>query len=429
MPKQNRREFLIQSTATFSTLSVLPSIAFGKDTDAEVDKPFRPWTEGTLDLHFFYTGAGENMFYVFPDGTTMLLDASDRPSDQKDQMPYLPDETHLPSEWFARYIRRVSPSPEKIDYMMLSHFHDDHAGGEKLHAGKTVGRGDDYCLSGLANLGEIFAFDKVFDRKYPDYAFAETEPKSDGFAEFHKFTEWKLKNGEIKMEPFDVGRLDQITLKKNREKYPDFHIRNLCANAIVWNRQTGELIDFYGLNPKNHRLENLMSLGILVAFGPFRYYTGGDVAGAAVDENGRDLQIEGAVGKASGPVDVCKTNHHSYKDGMRPEFVREVKARVYVTNVWDCGHLQDETMSAMCDTALYEGDRLVCPTWAPPKRMEEFRDKPWQKYLKPAYGHVVVRVTDGGKKYTVYHLTADNESMTVKAVFGPFDSTEKPFPA
>lgn len=60
--------------------------------------------------------------------------------------------------------------------------------------------------------------------------------------------------------------------------------------------------------------------------------------------------------------------------------------RVYVTNVWDYWHLQDNTQSAMCDESLYPGERLVCPTQVAPKRMEEYKDKPWQKYLKPASG-------------------------------------------
>jgi hypothetical protein len=48
--------------------------------------------------------------------------------------------------------------------------------------------------------------------------------------------------------------------------------------------------------------------------------------------------------------------------------------------------------------------------------------KPWLKKLVERTGSVVVKVYDGGKKYKVYYLTAEDESMTVTAVYGPFDS-------
>ena len=35
-----------------------------------------PWKEGYLDIHAVNTGRGESMFYVFPDGTTMLVDCA-----------------------------------------------------------------------------------------------------------------------------------------------------------------------------------------------------------------------------------------------------------------------------------------------------------------------------------------------------------------
>ncbi len=36
-------------------------------------------------------------------------------------------------------------------------------------------------------------------------------------------------------------------------------------------------------------------------------------------------------------------------------------------------------------------------------------------------GHVVVKAYDGGTKFKVYYLAANDESMTVKAVYGPWN--------
>ena len=38
-----------------------------------------PWKPGELELHFIYTGCGENCFYRLPDGTAPRLDNRDAP--------------------------------------------------------------------------------------------------------------------------------------------------------------------------------------------------------------------------------------------------------------------------------------------------------------------------------------------------------------
>ena len=53
---------------------------------------------------------------------------------------------------------------------------------------------------------------------------------------------------------------------------------------------------------------------------------------------------------------------------------------------------------------------------------EMLKDKPWRKELVERGGHVVVKAYDGGAKYKIYFLSADDESMTVNLVFGPFDA-------
>ena len=42
------------------------------------------WQEGWLDIHAINTGRGESFWFILPDGTTMLLDASGS----------MPEETH-----------------------------------------------------------------------------------------------------------------------------------------------------------------------------------------------------------------------------------------------------------------------------------------------------------------------------------------------
>src|SRR5215212_5421467 len=76
-----------------------------------------PWTEGTLDLHQICTGRGNAALFVFPDGTTMLLDAGAAGDGVKiaDTDPR-PNATRTTGGWIIRYVERMlSPRPARLD--------------------------------------------------------------------------------------------------------------------------------------------------------------------------------------------------------------------------------------------------------------------------------------------------------------------------
>lgn len=402
----------------------------------EVGKPYPGWKEGDLDLHFIYTGVGESCFHILPDGTSILIDAGDRDTDKYPKNAILlPDNSRHSGEWVARYIQRVNPNGNQVDYMMASHFHDDHCGGELFYSEKTTGRTDDYYLSGLTQTAEFIHFDKSFDRGYPN--FDKPIPiSSHEERNWRKFLQWQQKTNGLKPVEFLPGRADQIVLTKNPDKYQNrFAVRNICSNGVVCSpetnaqdefnlsstRETRSLFDQFP-NNKSHINENSLSLGVRFSYGPFRFFSGGDVSGRIVDEQNKDVNLDALVGAAVGKVNVCKANHHSYLDAMRAEFVKQVQAQVYIVNVWDQLHIQDNTMSNMASEELYSGERIICPTNYPPERKEMYRDKFWQRRVVKDDGHVVVKVFDEGRQFKVYYLTANDESMTIKSVYGPFKS-------
>lgn len=437
--KTNRREF-IGAAACFSVAGLLGAnvakaqrlsaaqltsllAVAGSDPDGEVGKPYRGWREGELDLNFIHTGVGESCFQICPDGTTILTDAGDRnAAAYKDNVAILPNDSRRSGEWIARYVGRAKPGIEKIDYVVASHFHDDHVGSWRDGIGVAEGRGD-YQISGITHVGEFYSFGAAFDRGYPEYDRPTAAAPRDR-ENLRKFFDYKEKTDGLKREAFVVGALDQIKLVNEPEKY-DFHVRNICRNGVVWTGQGAETVDYYAKNPKNTSgaiNENTCSLATVTSFGPFRFFSGGDVSCGMLDEKGEWVDYEGEVGRVAGPVDVCKSNHHSYRDAMAPGFVKATRPRVYVTCVWDRWHLQDNVSTAMTDETSYPGDRLICPTAIHPENAEMMEEKPWLKSLVERAGTVVVKVYDGGKKYKVYYLTAEDESMTVTAVYGPFDS-------
>ncbi len=89
-----------------------------------------PWSPGILDIHQINTGRGDAAFFIFPDGTTMLVDAGDGGHLAPRGTLPRPDGTRSPGEWIARYIRHMlsHKSTPVLDYGFITHFHCDHMG-------------------------------------------------------------------------------------------------------------------------------------------------------------------------------------------------------------------------------------------------------------------------------------------------------------
>ena len=55
-----------------------------------------------------------------------------------------------------------------------------------------------------------------------------------------------------------------------------------------------------------------MSLGVAFEYGPFRFFTGGDMMNVTRKRDWSDgVDAEGAIGRVIGAQDVCKSNHHA----------------------------------------------------------------------------------------------------------------------
>lgn len=433
----DRRQFLTAGAAAFAyagmnvLFNAADRVAFAEDNAAndpagEIGKPYAGWKEGDFEIHFIYTGASENTFHIFPDGTTALVDCGDFDvvgTRGRRACALKPDASKRPGEWVARYISRLRPELTTIDYVIASHFHSDHIGGGDVGGGITCGRDPDYQLSGIPHVGEFYHFGKAFDRGYPNYnrptSWAPEEREN-----LLKFFVHAEKEYGLKRERFEVGALDQIQAQNAPEKY-DFHVRNICCGGVVWQGEgqpNFDAFETYPSNKKTNKNENTRSLATVWEYGPFRYYTGGDVSGVLVDDNGVDIDYEGMVGRVVGPVDVCKTNHHSFEDAMRPTFVNAVQARAYVTCVWCEGHLRANTAAAMSDDSAtgYPGERVICPNGWHEDWDGAMEGQTWRDNVVKGCGHVVVKAYDGGTKYKIYYLTCEDESMRVDRVFGPF---------
>ena len=402
-----------------------------RDDGGEVGKRYVGWREGEFDMHFISAGASESVFLVCPDGTTILIDAGDRnPETFKAETgmtayPTVPDDSRRPGEWIARYIERVRPGVKTIDYLVATHYHPDHVGDQTLDVptkGLAIG---DYKLTGIPEVGEFYRFGTAFDRDYPRYAF-QREARTNIRDNLRKYLEYAAARQGLRREEFRPGALDQLRLLNAPEEY-DFHVRNVCSAGRVWRGVGEEIDDYYELYPKTLELnnrENTPSIGLLFRYGAFRFFTGGDVMGKIYVDDEKRFEYESVVGPAVGPVDVCKANHHAYRNAMVPEFEKAVQARVYAICVWNDAHLSDNAAAAMADYSGSDDPRfpLLCPTRLSPAKLEATASRPWRRKTIDVGGHVVVKAFDGGARYKVYYLEDQDESMTVKTALGPYES-------
>lgn len=423
----DRREFIQTSVWTGLACLVDFDRAFAAgQNDKSVGKPWRGWKKGQFQVHFIYTGVAESMFYIFPDGTTMLLDCGDHNAIGRGKLavPVLPNPDRHAGEWIARYVQRVNPSGSDVDYMMLSHYHSDHAGCSTFYASKDRRDEQDYFLSGFSQAAESLNFGKAFDRSWPTYDDPiPINDESDGGTVGHmkRFYEYMQKHRGMQMEKFKLGAVNQIAMLKNPSEYKNFSVRNICANGSIA-YPDGTVKDLYKdriakEHPKTLN-ENGMSLGMIFTYGEFKFYTAGDFSDKWKLPDGAEYEIEDAIADACDKVNVAKINHHGHYS-MPRKLIEALQARVYVSCVWDQLHNVAPVMERLADRSIYPDDRIICPGIFPNERREEDAGKIWMSDInKDSFdgGHIILNVEPDGKRYSITYLTADDESMTVKSV-------------
>ena len=361
------------------------------------------WQEGYMDIHTVATGRGDATFIVMPDGTTLLIDAGDNGKTKDKQHP---DTTKRAGEWLSIYIEKILEdlpmSDGKIDYAMITHLHDDHMGSvRQMLPGKNG-----YGLSGITLVGERVGFHTLMDRAYPEYDFPNKTLNGTNkkfMPEYHKFVKYQVSQG-MKMQQFKAGALNQIYMKNNPRKYKkSFEIRNLCSNAEVWTGKGESVKKAYSGDP-NLFDENVNSCGVRITYGDFKYYNTGDLSGGNWHSyKSKERDIESHVAKVCGEVNVMKANHHGYYDTCNGFFLNMLSPEVIIIDARSDNHPVPSTMARMSDPmVLPQQPEFYITVDQPRKKLGE---ELWSKF-KP-WGHIVVRVYEGGKTYQLFVLDAD----------------------
>ncbi len=238
-------------------------------------EPLTPWSAGYLDIHHISTGKGNATFFVFPDGTTLLIDAGAATL----PIPYAearPNDSLRPGEWIARYIEHFHPQENAIlDYALLTHFHGDHMGFADESAPQS--RSGAYRLAGITDVAEQVPIRTLIDRGWADYNYP-VPLGDDNMKNYRSFLDFQTHQKGMKVEQLSPGSKDQIVLRIDRERYPAFEVRNLAANGVVWTGVGTETRNHFppleSLPSKDRPSENMCSIALRVSYGKLDYYTG-----------------------------------------------------------------------------------------------------------------------------------------------------------
>lgn len=393
---------------------------------------FPAWEEGVMELHHINTGRGDAAFMVLPDGTTLLVDAGDmsetheRTTSRRNAALY-PNRSKSAPDWIADYIRQFMPSNRKptLDYALITHFHDDHF-GEADSLRKRSRKG--YQLTGITAVGDQIPIRRLIDRgthfpidlKDPEIQ-AQERFSADPYGMIATLKEyWKFAESEPKRihEALQVGHDDQIRLQFKPDEYREFKVQNIAASGVLW---TGFGTDTFSLfRPGEYPGENPLSACIRIDYGNFNYFTGGDIAG--MDGHGQaDMQsVEAHVAPLIGPVDVATLNHHGNRDSQHPYYVRTLRPRVWIQQNWTADHPGEEVLRRVLSTELYPGPRDIFSTIMLDGTRDVIGDR-LNRYAAQ-WGHIVVRVYDGGDRYEVFILNHLSENREVISHHGPYES-------
>jgi hypothetical protein len=417
-----RREFL-KSTAGVMAAAFLP-VDFARSGPTEVGTaaghPLPAWEPGTLEIHHLDTGRGNSTLVIGPDGTSYLIDAGEAHSAERAMSPAMPNASLRAGEWITRYVRRQLDRVKnpKLDLMVLTHLHGDHVG--EVTAASPPSVHGSYRLTGAADAAESIDVGEIIDRGWPDYNYPA--PATDPSAlNFIALTRSRAAHG-TKVGRARAGSAEQLALRKGAKHYPQFNARVLAVNGEVWtgvNELAKSLFPpLAGIASDSVPSENMCSIAIRLQYGNFRYYTGGDLT---CDNSYGRLpwhDIETPVAEASGVVSAASANHHGYFDACGPSAVRALQPRVWVLPTWHVSHPDMGVLANLLSEQLYPGPRLIFATGMAPAALlttERFSSR-----LASTQGHVVLRVPRDGREFSVDVVSAEDETGTVKATFGPF---------
>lgn len=378
------------------------------------------WSPGELDIHHIDTGRGNATFILGPDGTTVLIDCGASIDDLDVSAPIRPDASRQPGEWVARYALQSAQAANRttLDYLIATHIHPDHVGDIKPQQ-KPVSNSS-FIRTGVSQVDQLMPAKVVIDRSYPDYGLLK--PLNAPFASnYLAWLDARARNAQI-VQRAHVGSDSQVRLR-TPERYPSFSVRILAADGRVWTGASGSrpvFPEIASLPADDVPAENKCSIALLLSYGDFSYFTGGDLTSDTRDGRLPWQDVESAVAEACGRVEVASADHHAYYDACGPAFTKYLNAQAYIIPSWHITHPGSAQLERLLGAwPSVQRHDVFATEMLPVNRLFNAR---WAQQLQSRQGHVVVRVSPGGGRYQIFVLNSTVENGEVTRTCGPYSS-------
>lgn len=241
-------------------------------------------TAKTLDIYFIDVEGGAATLVVTPTGQSLLIDSG------------------FPGDRDAGRIAHVAleiAHLKQIDHCVITHWHRDHVGG-------------------VATLAKLIPIVNFYDHGLPATIAADMQVEN---VEAYKLA---TQGKSVTLRPGE-----QITLEKRTRSLPALNVRVLAAGGVV----SGEQDATPQIRPCGENFQavaedtsdNVNSVGILMTFGRFKFFDGGDLT----------WNIENRLAcpkNMVGVVDVYQVDHHGVDSSNNPTLVRALDPRVAIIN-------------------------------------------------------------------------------------------------
>jgi glyoxylase-like metal-dependent hydrolase (beta-lactamase superfamily II) len=369
-----------------------------------------------LDIHHISTGRGNATFIALPDASTMLIDAGAVHSGLEVSAPPKPNATLRPAQWVARYVQRRLEQMQRtgLDYLLVSHLHPDHIGDVSDINPKATG--GDYFLTGVSDIANMLSIDRFIDRDYPLYSYPQRWNTA-WANNYFSFIKNRTLQGQ-RVEKVEVASIDQIKPVGPYKEFSHFSIRNVAANGEIWSGVKSESKNLFPplqtLSLADYPTENQCSIAIKLVYGPFSYFTGGDLTSYTQDGALPWQDMLGAVAKVVGPVTVATADHHGMFDSLSAQVVRDLKPSTWIIPTWHLLHPDTLQLERLLSHRLYSEEREVYATSV--MRENLLANQRLFSQLQSTEGHVVVRVSANGRSYYSVVTSNDDEEDMVKFI-------------